>query len=971
MYSSRITVFNAKKIFMFITDREKATFTDLYLRTCRSRDSIPVLLGLRALRTLGKKETIIRAVWDLVDTGKQNRLRYGQFLVACLLCIRNDHVRNIPAELEPSLKELATVVPPFALASAEKEEKLDLQAPDGMRSENVAEAKRFFIDDYIPIQEAIAECISALALRAENHAELSEAFSPQILVERITNNIKIDSKRQIASFLCSISSSQHVWMKHLLPSICLLTLETTDMHVEIFLLACIANSACDTSCAHVLLNSPSCVSFLRECVTRRHFSSESVRLILNICACVGIVKPETHVRDLLVEIFKPGEDSTLYWLDKLALKYLFELLSMIWGTPTYQLYLIHNLRMVDNLHNLYTNDREKFHEVTPQISLLLSKACSLYENHDHFVDQGGIRYAFILYHEFPLDEIIRLNVILIACALCESANSDRYIPELLKCGFQRILQDACETETHIEIVSRALDAWVQLATHSSDWGTALLTAIPLLLSESAEIKLKALSLILRLIEFHEQRRLLCGLGSGKDNTSKSSANLTLLLECLPSGDEKKRTIFDSCSFTTQLRNDWICSVLCIISALAKDDEDQDIGRILGECHVERNIMAAYPLVCEEAQDMIADTLGILLIKSGSSTRRSREYIDLLAMRMEKSSICLSALAKLMKDTAITVSMSKVMPLVIDMGQRNDIGSERSKSLSEIISLWSKTHCCHSTNPAFSRSDLIHVIFKFAKSACRWALIHSLKALHALLENPQLLFHDLIVLPSHMHLLVALGNHEDQECKLLAERIIAQICLTPAFAEIVASCGGNELPMFVRHLAFSNRTESHVLLCQLLKSPRVQRLVSSLPTFYENLVSALESGGIRELVECLNKGKVVRSERTVQNICFVDILAHLEGRAELVKIRLEIFQRLNLSNIARIPPTPSRGNEIELLRLLLSIVSDNTHLRLNLPNSTVKQRCMKFEEAAAESRKYFGETSLSQQLVLVSNRLTNV
>ena len=901
------------------------------------------------------------AVWDLVDKGRRKRLNYGQFLIACRLCLDAKHVSEVPTVINTSLTQHLDSVPPIALAVAENEERLDFLAIDGMRSDIVKEAECRFDSEYVPTQEAICEAIGLLALRHENHEALRAFCKTDVLIERLTGNLRVEAKRHIASYLCSVSSTNCGLFINSLSSLTEIALDIDDPVTVSYLGACIANCACDAACSEILLKSSSGVSFLRGCFDRSALWTDSIRLHLNLCAAVGLTRPEYQVRHLLNVIFRQGSDHGLTNIDKVGLKYLFELMTLIWGSSTYQRFLIHNCKVVEAVHHFLVSDIQQHHDLAPGLSLLLCKACSVQENLNHFVAQNGIRLTARLYLAFSLDEIVRLNVVLIACALSESPRSDDYVADLVAFGFREILRNACEHETHVEILSRALDAWIRLATYSSEWGSGILTAIALLHSESVDIKLKALAVALKLIEYPNQRLVFCEFGQTKISC------LHMLLSSLPNVDSNSKLKIHFSSVSPELRDDCICSILLVVNALA-NDPDELIQNTLRECNTIDCLFQVYSNVSGDAQNIIADTMAVLCVKNNESlngsTKLMHSIVEIISSRIISSDTCLRAIAEIVKDPIHVTVMSKHIPSLLKTEAIESLPKERADCISAILFNWLKTYSRHPITLGASRAEIVDFLFTLLRNSSETAQLYSLRAIHVLLLAPVRSWLDWIGIPSHIFSLARHSNNTCSTQKLVIFRIVSLIALSgPRMPDLLVDCMGQELSKFIRSLVERPSTENVIQLSLVVKTNRVRLVLPNIPGFLDNAFEQIRDGGLKELVDLVSRGKQVRSERMIRQISFLFIMTQIETNdPRFDQIALDIFQGLNMSNPSRIDPM--KNNQLDLMKLLCLAVIQSSRAILQLPMSLVKARCYKFSEYATACRKLNGDNPIAAYAELI-------
>ena len=961
---------------MFLSDKQREQFTELYIRTCRSRDSIPLLLAFRALRSLGAKERIVRVVWDLIDCQRTGRLTFGQFLVACRLSIHSDHICDIPHEIGMGLRKVLDAKPPIPLYPAEEEETLDLQGARALSGDHAVEAIRMLEDNYEPLQLATAHAIALLALRHESHECLLNSCSLDTLISRLNSDIPISGKRDIASFLCSVTSTAPESLNIRVFRLLRIFNKIDDSHCRFLMVACIANCFCDFETAKLVIEAEDASVNLKSALSLNDATqypdmvAEIIRLVVNMSACLGVEKSEVFVRTIFQSVLRPAKGIRSNILNEYGMKYIFILISESWSVPTLQRFFLHDLKGVEWLAALpLTQGNDS--DLAARVLLLLSKAALRNENHIALVEQGGLQLGVRLYKVFPLDEIIQMNVVLIGCSLSQSPELPRLLPELFACGYSEILQHACEHATHLEIVSRALDAWAQLALLNEEWRSGILTAVTLLFSESLEVSLKALELLSQLVAIPKQREVLFQMGFDRPQ-SGSDKFFNLILSCLPAGNEQEKNRFDWTNLSDETKHKCEVTFLEVLLRII-EDRNHAIRLIIEKSEIVNILNDIYVKVSPIAQDIIADVFSALIICGSKTLFRGMlsdptssvpHVIDILATHLESSSLAHSALMMISQNTLCVERVSKHLTKLINIATEKGQSVERLQSATCTIKHICRA-CANATVAKYLQAaDILDVVFASARHQTPSVVLNCLKILHALLIDKRGRWNDEVLRPSRIARVIETLTVSEPACHVQTLKCVALLsCASQSsHIQLVIDSAGFHLPLLIESLIKTGRTEFVILLSTMVNVPRVTRLVRADVGFRSRCFDELIVL-ITHVLEFVHRPRRTRSERVIAGLSYFHIVNNCYSDGTFDDRMKQLASAILLNGLSplllsRIAPSLA-DHQAYLVNLLLLIPRKCIQMgSFDIAATTLRSRIARFKQACDERIHHAGKDALS-------------
>jgi hypothetical protein len=868
------------------------------------------------------------------------------------------------------------------LYPAEEEETRELQSAQGLTSLSAMEALRLLDETYEPLKVATARTLTQLALRHENHEFLYNACPMDTLISRLDDETGLSCKRDIASFLCSITATFPEGLKRRLVSLVRICNKIEDSYIKFMIIASVANCMCDIDSAYHLTQSNIGAENLQSIIgidgvsNQKGLVSEIIRLNVNLSAVVGLERTESFVRRVLEAVIAPLNNSGGEILDEYGMKYIFALISESWNFRTLQRFFIHNLKGINWLCGLPLN-QAGVTDLPARVSLLLSKAALSPDNHIALVQQGGLKLVTRLYTEFPLDEIVRLNVILIGCSICESEHHSTLANELLGLGFSEILRQACEMETHLEIVSRALDAWTLLASHGTDWGSGIITATTLLFSDSVEVKLKALPLVSQLITLPEQMRMLFGIRSVTE-TKASDQYFNLILRCLPGENGSspgKAPSFGWDRLGDEAKSKSEVILLRILSTIARDT-DPVIRAVIENSPIAITLYKLYPQSQGNSKEEVAEVIARLLL--GGSKRFSRStlasggesqnIIDILAAHVDSTDSCLSALQLIAEDPLQVPKVCSLLPKLLTMTSKAGDGIVRSERLSGIL----KYICRESANPVVAKqltdSNIAEIVFSMMRSQNTVIASNCLSIVHALLVDKRNRWLHLILRPSKIGNIVETLNLKSQACDIHALKCIGLLIASdPACKNLVVESCGFSLSLVIKKLMESDRLEFLVILSSIAEIPRVNRVIKTDAEFrarcFDNLLVL-----IPKVITFAHHPLQTRSDNVLTGVAFISLIlqcfSDVSTDERMKRIASTILLEMNPLRMTRTAPSMV-SDQVQLLKLILMIplncMRQIKNGFLDLAPSIFKARIERYLQAAHERQQYMGKDALSECL----------
>ena len=614
---------------MYISDRERSQFTEIYIRTCRTRDSLYILPGLTILEGLGCKQAVVRDVWLLCDRESKGRLKFGEFLVACYFCSHVKYRHDLPPTMPPQMDRYLDCQPPIPVYWAEDQEKAELAALDGMDSAITSEAFKVMDDAFTLLREATCRVLCLLSHNPAHHEAIRARLDPGKAVSRLRGPLSVEARRCVAMFLSAVSSTDSLWLGDHVMALTHVTINSEeDADIRRMVMGSIANCVANiTACNRLLYQVSGRLNILCQRINESVLILRSTDMLFELLRFYrGIQACEDE--NLLIEVFILFYDtlfaehhSFLHLFDEKCAIVLFDLLRLSIATSVLRVVLVEKLEVIAHIYAELPGNVRYARQVCPRLALVLSGISRTPAERPHFVHQGGLDMVLELYFASPSDEIVRLNCVLAATHLLDwdefHKRGGPYANKL-----RAMLQDACEQETHFEILTKAFDAWLLLAAQAQEWGTATLTAASFLLSESLELKIKAIAVLGFLLNHPDQRLLFMGI---TDECKQGSERfLSPLFSCIPqrgpAGTLQYTGVLNLTDVGQDLAEECIDSILRCCNLLILD-QTPSVIQLVESSRLSNKIYNVFPFISAVGKCYVRISLGILFTRDTRIQRR--------------------------------------------------------------------------------------------------------------------------------------------------------------------------------------------------------------------------------------------------------------------------------------------------------------------------------------------------------------
>ena len=974
-----------------------SSFSELFLRLSKGRDAVSVFSGISALELLGFERKRIEAAWLACDSERLGFLGYEAFMLACELCARpTDKVHELNTE-NATGRRIST---PIVSNSYLESERVDMLSHGAMGSYVASEAQHHLDSEFEPLRNASYRVISLLALNSESHESICRACLPSVLLKTLRRSSQAEIKRSIASTLCSVTSTHSEWAMECLDEIVsLLEDAQDDFLTSLHLIAALANSACARralrgSCFHdgSMIARVFAAHPAAECGP---YLTEVIRLVLNISSWADEDKHPILAKEFIQSFFE-YDARRMRFLDRVGVKYLCELILRAVKTVSVFTNLVSELRFVEVLICTVSGTILDDSDVAPRISMIFSRICALPELRAKFVGQGGIEFAARLYAKHPLDEIVRLNCVLILGNLLLCSDPGVVVPRLCAAGYKDIIKDACAKESHIEIVSRCLDAWRVFGDYTSGWGSGILTVASFLTSSSVELKLKSLHVLEALLAASNERDTFCLISAA--NPTGSVTFIELILGCLPRLSSATELIsgpnLPMDRFPQTLRLDCLRVILRIISIFARDRRITIAG-LLNQVHISSKLYEVYPLMPEPCKGLIIETLSELIVQDPDSTIQliirlvapgQPSALELLVSRLAQSESCVDAVLSLSGFPPLVHALSEytteILTSIADYEVTASSGpvAKLTGTIAKLCESLGDTKVAsnlHLTNVFDTMFRLIlmdnEIVSKNAAYAIWQLSRHHLKR-----------YRQALMRPSRMNSVIHLLKATDSGTKRLGLKILSLMASCESSKLLEIACG-DALDILIREIMQSGNMNWLGLLCHLVQENRTRFVLRHHDEFLNFLDASIYLKSVGELVRVVTRAKLVLNEASRRAVLQLFILhtIYCPGCDGMPSKHLDIcgfiFLNINLNEFSRLQPPPAgtRNDRVEIIKLLTGLVSSALDSASTSPfglnHNQFRYRSLKFKDAMQQSLSKFGENIFSkclERVYLESKRTLN-
>lgn len=954
-----------------------SVFTELFLRLSKGSDGVSVFTGIPALELLGFERDLIETAWLAGDLQREGFLGFEEFILACEICARSTDQRpDLQSEIA-ARQHLISRVPSHPYLESER---IGMLSQGAIRSFIGSEALFHLRSKFEPLWNASYRVLSILALRSENHQSICRACSPSVLIDNFRGSERVQVKRSIASTLCSVTSTNFDWgVEYFSVIVEILQEVPDDDETRIYLMGALANIACtregyQEACFHeksiissLLKGSPAV-----ECC---EYLSEFIRLALNISSWNESGKQPPLIDELMRILFK-GDSRQVQILDQVGIKYLCELILQYVRSDPFVITMMSEFRfvmiMMRNVNEHFVDDER----VAPRMSMILSRISAVPELCAEFIGQGGIEFTSRLYAKHPLDEIVRLNFILILGHMLSCSDSVVAIPRLSAAGYKEMIKDACKNENNIEIVSRCLEVWRAFADQNKGWGTGVFTVASFLTSSHVELKLKSLRVLESILVSSEERLTFCLISYS--NPAGSPTYIELILNCLPrqTGDPYS----DMERLPSALRLDCLILILKILSFFAKDSSIH-IARLLNQLRIGPKLYDLYPLMPSQCRELIIELLADLLIQDRESSVQllillrapgQPSALDLLVSHLNRSEACVNALLSISQFPSLVQTVSCFIGDILDSMEyfvRTQSYCTLTKLSQTVVAL-----CNHLGDSKVSGNllsfNIADVMFRLMSMGNETISRNAARVILKLFRYGRRRDHEAVMRPSRINAVVQLLNCTDRRTKRLSLKILSLVAVSESSELLGIGCG-ESLNLLIQEIMLSGNMNWLGLLCHLVNENRTKVVLGHHTGFLNFLEASINQKAVSELVRAATRKKLFLNEasrRTVMQLFILHMIIE-KGCIDIailhVKIGCIIFQDINLNELGRLQPPPVRpeNDHVEIIKILTGLVSlacmSGSGIPFGLNKNQFRYRSQKFKDAMQESLSNFGENILSK------------
>ena len=942
-----------------LTEGETVEFTELYLRNCCSRDAISVLICFGLFKAWCETERTLK-ILESCAIKQSGRLSFGEFLLACWLAKRKVDDFQLKAQWNVSLSAILTLVPPIPGHPAENSEAREVGQDDGWKSELFKAAILHISCPNEILIEPSVWTVARAAVNERNCKVLRGVLSADFVLGQISIRERPRIRNSLAFILFSLSTSNPSWIYDAITSVVRILCEgSLDRESSRLILATIANSVAENEAIERLLNGKvngsSCLEQMLELFQNidGNISADLFRFFANVFLVSCDVRVET-TKPLFLQIVFGRCIQLLLSLDLHGLFYLLETLRQMMSSHTLRRIFVQDVNGISALFNKVDQTVLFDPHVSPRLAILLSTLSCYSELGKSLIDQGALELINHLYSRCSNDEVVRVNCVQTIGDLVIEASSHRYKFN----EFRRILQDACERGTHIEVFSRALDAWGKIiligrsniVDFQFEFGEVI-TISSFLLSDSVELKMKAL----KILPFFLQ----------------ASENRSAFLKC-----EDFISALSSCLFFEDLesRKDAVKS----LALLARESTGSPLALQISE-----RIYLLHGKIDSESDLIIRGMLAYLFTCCRNLTDFTQK-LSIVATGLGSDTNCQEAFLHVASDPEIAANLSPFFTILYDLVNRPDINLTLAKSLSAFVSLVKN----HRVKAAILHKDVSSLAFRLVQTRNVYIAESGVSIIRSLIEACPEQFLESVSTPSRINVLTCLlsdGGDEAAKTTLLFNHIIA-ILRHVALAKkstntLLINCLGLELRLLVETLIDRRDTP---FLATIAWNVRVQRIIISNAAFLEELVIRIFSGR-QTLIDSMEVGRF-QGDNSDNILASLQILADLvselhcntcclkpEGlRILLGEIPALILNVANLDEVGRLRPSAIGSIQIPstIFILLLQILRENTKCLKHFSQSInqIKQRLSKLWQIGTESQRVFGAHS-SPVFIAVLEALT--
>lgn len=971
---------------MKISERLKSDFTELFLQNCGTRNAISVLRVLPILREIGARSNVTaRRIWMMCDLEAKGRLKMGPFICACIMAKAAFHLSQIPKSLPEEFATILTMESPIPLHDPDALDAQELQSEHPLQCLTAKEALGAFQDEFIPLQVASTTVVGMLSLNEWCHDVIRLSCPLPCILSRLKGECGLQTQHWAAMILCCLSSTNPDWIATALSGL-VQNLISYPNDVQHLIMGAAANGVCgqagiceawvDDPLNDVTKSVSAGVLHQMRLTKDPRTATEALRFVLN---AVSLHAKGRYIISRLrfFEVIARDGGNLIKILSPSGCAYLVDIMRLLAEEPGFRSEIVKESRLVGIMFQHLEPSTLFDKHVAPKIMVLLLKLSHYAELHSDLLNQDVLKLVVIIYDRLGLDEVVRMTCMKVLLDLLGSAES---VAMAFETGCLRVVQNACEKETHIEIISGALDVWQKLCQNPEVNAATppgyTVTVATFLWSDSMEMRAKAISILALLMEYSVHAFAFVGLTPDSESDRPHEEYLKCLLKTL-AGDAPLAIV----------RNAAEC--LFMLSSIT----DHRVVDLLETLKVSNQVFALLadgaPRNDTRVRQRLIETIALLSLDGPHIRKRLMlevpGFVDLVVIHTPQSQACRAGMLSLVADLNLTSVMSKYIPLIYEQVQKED----PPIILVKILSLYS-IRCTHpQVRKQFEEIDVVGFWFRCLRyqGGCTEIVRLSLIALGSL---RQIALHQ-IASPSRIFNLSSLLREVSDGCTRSAIlHILACITVStssgPSLVLDSIGMGSKDLIDILTTDLIEQDLDKLTLLTLMARHHRFARQLaarSELCTFLFQLVR-------NDIDSFLALAEVRRSSTSsdaalVRKLCILSLVSTIVSIGVLTGIKSDsdlttfvrtdlprhIFHSMNLEVIGRLklssdPSSPVAG---DATILLLNVLRASLNPRRGEPVapfqctlSSFQNRVLKFWNSACMSLRASGRTSVFDSFI---------
>ena len=969
---------------MKISERLKSDFIELFLQNCGTRNAISVLRVIPILRQIGARSDVTaRRIWMICDLEAKGHINMGYFICACILAKAALHLSQIPKSLPEEFETILTIESPIPLHDTNALDAQELQSENPLECLMAKEALAAFQDEFIPVQVASTTVVGMLSLNEWCHDMIRLSCPLPCIMSRLKGECGLQTQHWAAVILCCLSSTNPNWIATVLSGL-VQHLITYPSDVQHLIMGAVANGVCgQAGICEAWVEDPlnddtksvsaGVLNQIRHTKDPRT-ATEALRFFLN---AVSLHAKGRFIISRLrfFEVIARDGGNLLKILSPSGCAYLVDIMRLLAEQPGMRFEIVKESRLVGMLFQHLDPSTLFDKHVAPKIMVLLLKLSHHAELHSDLLNQDVLKLVVSIYDRLGLDEVVRITCMKVLLHLLGSAES---VDMAFETGCLRVVQNACEKETHIEIISSALDVWKKLCqdpdVNSASPPGYTVTVASFLWSDSMEMRAKAFSILAQLLEHPIHAFAFVGLSPDGESDRPQEEYLKCLLKTL-AGDAPLAIVRDATECLFMLSNITDHRVVDLLESLKVSNQ---VFALLAD---------GAPRNKTSVRQRLIETIASLSL--GGSHIRKRlvleipGFLDLVVMQSPRSQPCQEGTLGLVADFNLTAVMSKYIPFIYAHVQKED----PPIILVKILSLYS-IRCTHpQVRKQLEEIDVVGFWFRFLRCGCTEIVRLSLIALGSL---RQIALHQ-IASPSRIfNLSSLLGELSDDYTRRAILNILACITVSmssgPRLVLDSIGMGSKDLSDILTTNLIELDLEKLTLLTFLAKHQRFGRELaarSELCTFlFKSVRNDMDS--FLALAE-VRRSSASADDVLLRKLCILSLVSTIVSIKVLTGIKLDsdlttlvradlprhIFHSIDLDVIGRLKlssdaSSPVAGDATILLLNVLRTFFDRRRGESVAPFqctlSSFQNRVLKFWNSACMSLRASGRTSVFDSFI---------